>query len=125
MLEHVRRRFHKQSLDMTHERIFIMATGIKIGNYNFEGPVIDFMKLRDQSGVYAVLGGAVASPWTVVDVGESAQIRSRLSCHERALCWKRQRHPILAYAAWYCDANQRVQVEQEIRTRYMPSCGEQ
>ena len=56
---------------------------IKKGQYRFDGPypAVDF--LRHQSGVYAILD--VRSGQTVVvDIGESAQVKSRIQHHDRA-----------------------------------------
>jgi hypothetical protein len=100
----------------------IMA--IQIGNYNFEGPFRDSASLREQSGVYAVLGGNGTNSWKVVDVGESEQIRTRVSNHDRANCWGRNRGDGLAYAAYYCTERDRMRIEQELRTKYNPPCGD-
>jgi hypothetical protein len=97
---------------------------IQIGKYNFEGPYSDASSLRDQSGVYAILGSDGSSPWNVVDVGESDQVRTRVMNHDRSDCWKRQRHARLAYAAYYCNESDRMRIEQELRAQFKPPCGD-
>ena len=97
---------------------------IQIGNYKFDGPFSEPSALRNQTGVYAVLGGDGSSPWTVVDIGESRGVGPRVEQHDRAKCWNRQRHPRLAYAAYYCNEQARMRVEQELREQYKPPCGD-
>lgn len=97
---------------------------IPIGKHNFEGPFRDPATLRDQSGVYAVLGGNGENSWKIVDIGESEQIRSRVSNHDRADCWNRNRGNGLAYAAYYCNERERMRIEQELRAQYKPPCGD-
>lgn len=97
---------------------------IQIGNFNFEGPFRDPASLRDQSGVYTVLGGNGTNTWKIVDIGESAQVQSRVPSHDRANCWNRNRGSGLAYAAYYCSERDRMRVEQELRAKYNPPCGD-
>lgn len=97
---------------------------IQIGRYNFEGPFNDPTSLRDQSGVYAVLGRS-ATGWNVVDIGESGGVRSRVTNHDRANCWARNRGGGLAYAAYYCDEATRMRIEGELRSQFNPPCGDQ
>ena len=98
---------------------------INIGNYSFEGPFSNTSLLKNQSGVYAVLGkSGEGKNWPIVDIGESAKVRDRVENHDREDCWRRQGHTTLAYAAYYCDANARVRIESELRKQYNPPCGE-
>jgi len=97
---------------------------IKIGNYNFDGPYADTSKLKNQSGVYVILGrSGSAHNWNVVDVGESATVRDRVQNHDRAPCWKRQGNSELQVAANYCNEQQRMRLEQDLRERFDPPCG--
>lgn len=98
---------------------------ITIGNYSFEGPFTNTASLKNQSGVYAVLGrNGQGENWSVVDIGESAEIRDRVENHDRADCWKRQGKSTLAVAAYYCDGNSRISIESALRTQYTPPCGD-
>jgi hypothetical protein len=106
----------------TYERKIIVT--IKIGNYNFEGPYSNEWQLKDQSGVYAILGGNGSESWKVVDIGESEQLRTRVAGHDRSDSWKRQRHATLACAALYCSAQDRMRVEKELRGQFNPPCGD-
>lgn len=98
---------------------------IKIGNYNFEGPFTDTASLKNQSGVYAVLcNSGQGGNQSVVDIGESGEVRDRVENHDREDCWRRNCSGTLAFAAYYCDAGSRVRIESELRKRYNPPCGD-
>ena len=98
---------------------------IMIGNYSFEGSFTDAASLKNQSGVYAVLGrNGQADRWSVLDIGESAKVRDRVENHDRGDSWRRQGFAALAVAGHYCDANSRTRIESELRTQYNPPCGE-
>ena len=98
---------------------------INIGKYNFEGPFTSTGNLKNQSGVYAILGrNSDADRWNVVDVGESGTVRERVENHDREPCWKRQGYRQLAVAAYYCPEAQRMRIEQELRAQFNPPCGD-
>ena len=99
--------------------------GINIGKYNFQGPFSSTSSLKNQSGVYAILGrNSQSERWTVVDIGESGTVRDRVENHDREPCWKRQGYRQLAVAAYYCPEAQRMKIEQELRNQYDPPCGD-
>ena len=99
--------------------------GIAIGNYNFGGPFPNTGSLYGQSGVYAILGRRnPQEQWTVLDIGESGDVKNRVECHDRADSWKRQGQTELAVAAHYCDERMRMKIEQELRALYNPPCGD-
>ena len=78
---------------------------IKIGNYEFEGPFRATADLRNQSGVYAILGwNFVNGKWKVIDIGWSKHVRSRVENHDREDYWKKQNYATLNCAAYYCDS---------------------
>ena len=98
---------------------------IKIGKYNFEGPYTTTAKLEDRSGVYAILCQKNGN-YNLVDVGESALVKSRVETHDRQDCWRRNCNSTLTVAVNYTPNLQqpgRMAVEQEIRAQYDPSCG--
>ena len=98
---------------------------ITIGKYNFQGPFGSTPNLKNQSGVYAILGrNSQPESWTVVDIGESGTVRERVENHDRAPCWKRQGYSQLAAAAYYCPEAQRMRIEQELRAQFNPPCGD-
>lgn len=98
---------------------------IRIGNYSFEVPFTDTTSLKSQSGVYAVLTrGNQADRWTVLDIGESEDVRGRVKNHDRKNCWQHDSKGTLSVAAYYCGAGVRERVEAELRKQYNPPCGD-
>ena len=102
--------------------------GIKIGQWTFEGPyqLTETWRLQDRSGVYAILCRR-ADSYYVVDVGESAQVKTRIETHDRKDCWQRNCKGTLMAAVYYTPRLQqagRMQIEQEIRQQYQLPCGE-
>lgn len=97
---------------------------IQIGNYHAEGPFGNENSLQARSGVYVILGRSQQqAPWNVVDVGESGNIRDRVTCHDRAPCWRGQGHAQLAVAAIYSDERNRQIIERQLRVQFTPPCG--
>jgi len=99
---------------------------ITIGRFIFEGPFWSTDQLESRSGVYAVLSQP-SNGYTVVDVGESAQVRERVRSHERERCWRANAAGGLTFAAHYTPGMQqpgRMEIEQELRRQYRPPCGE-
>ncbi len=94
--------------------------------YNFEGAWKDPDNLKSQSGVY-VIWCVIGEKWTVLDVGESHDVKDRVINHDRAECWKRNCKGIIYYSATYTpnkQQNGRKEVEQDIRSQTNPPCGE-
>jgi len=99
--------------------------GITIGRYTFEGPYSFSSSLEDKAGVYAILCDA-GEEFRVIDVGESAIVRTRVETHDRKDCWTRNCSTSPKYAAHYTPGMQqqgRMRIEQEIRDAYDPPCG--
>lgn len=102
---------------------------INVGRYQAEGPYEDVNNLQDRSGVYIILtkSNVGDSRWTVVDIGESKGVRSRVENHDRADCWKRQNKGRLGVAVIYTPNQQqsgRMAIEQELRAQFNPVCGD-
>jgi hypothetical protein len=99
---------------------------IRLSGYTFDGPFVSTSLIADRSGVYVVMCSGSGTP-TVIDVGESATVRSRLESHDRQSCWRRNcSGGALAYAVYYTlDLQQpgRMAIEQRIRAEYDPPCG--
>ena len=99
---------------------------ITIGRYTFDGPYTDIGDLMDRSGVYAIHDWRTTG-YHLVDVGESAQVRTRVENHDRKLCWNGNRQGTLTVSALYTPNLQqagRMFIEQEIRKQFNPPCGE-
>jgi len=101
-------------------------TTIKIGDYAFDGPYTSTDQIEDRSGVYAVLCKK-GDKYVLIDVGESAKVKSRIDTHDRKDCWKKNCQGTLTYAVYYTPNLQqegRMEIEQKIRGRLKPPCGE-
>lgn len=59
---------------------------IKLGKYSFTGPIASIDKLKDRSGVYAIVC-KVESEYFLLDVGESSKLRTRIENHDKKDCW--------------------------------------
>lgn len=99
---------------------------ISIGNWHFEGPYTHTSSLHDWAGVYAILDRRRDGINYVIDVGESATVRTRVENHDRENCWIRNQQGTLTVAVLYTPNFQQVgrrAIEQEIRSLYPPACG--
>jgi len=97
---------------------------IRIGSYHAEGPFGNVNGLSARSGVYVILGRTSAqSQWQVVDIGESGDVQTRVSNHDRASDWQRQGYLELAVAAIYADERNRTLIERQLRVQFNPPCG--
>lgn len=100
---------------------------ISIGNYSFVGPLTSTSGIEDRAGVYAVLHNSSGNNYTIVDIGESATVKSRLETHDRKPCWIKQcANP--HYAVYYTPnlhQSGRMDIEQDLRRKYQPLCGSQ
>lgn len=98
---------------------------VKIGDYTFDGPYMSTDPIEDRSGVYAIICKKGDKNY-LTDVGESAEVKSRLDTHDRKDCWQRECQGTLTYAVKYTPNLQqagRMEIEQEIRDNYDPPCG--
>ncbi len=99
---------------------------IQIGTYHFDGPFSSPGRIADRAGVYAVLDRHASGKSYVLDVGESATVRTRLETHDRADCWRRNAQGTIQYAVLYTpgsNQSKRKRIEDELRQQYSPTCG--
>jgi hypothetical protein len=100
---------------------------INIAGYQFEGPYTKTDSFKDNAGIYAILTrGQATAQWTVLDIGESDQVKSRIGNHDRKDCWNRNNQGTLAGAVLYTPdwtATQRRNLESSLREQYTPTCG--
>lgn len=98
---------------------------VKIGKYTFEGPYSTADSLEDRSGVYAIIDDK-SDGLTLIDVGESSALKTRVENHDRSDCWRRNGIGNLKVAVLYTPNQHqsgRMLIEQEIRNQYSPVCG--
>lgn len=97
-----------------------------IGQYEFEGPYDNTGPLQDRSGVYVIMC-LRDGKYYVLDVGESAQVKTRVDNHDRKDSWRQNCNSTLVVAVYYTpnlQSSERVSIEKAIRTQYNPPCGE-
>lgn len=91
------------------------------GGVNFEGPYLNTSKLDDRSGVYVIVDGSNYD--RVIDVGQSATVKSRVETHDRKEQWKKKSFTF-AYAVYYVTEPNRSFYEKLVRENTRPLCGE-
>src|SRR5437899_7335794 len=99
---------------------------ITVGPYTFEGPFSDTESLQDRSGVYTIHCYRDGN-YYLVDVGESATVKSRVESHDRKDCWSRNCSGTLTVSVFYTPNLQqagRKEIEQAIRNQFNPPCGD-
>ena len=98
---------------------------VEIAGYTFNGPYTSTDSIGDKSGVY-VVASETEDEYYLIDVGESAEVKSRLDTHERKDCWKEECKGTLTYFIKYTPNLQqagRMEIEQKIRDKFDPPCG--
>jgi len=91
-------------------------------------PIEQADKLKNEPGVYVILcQDSSSSRRRVIDVGQSDDVRKRVTNHDRKDCWRKHcRQESLKVAATYIeDEQERLDLEKKIRQRRKPPCGEQ
>ena len=95
----------------------------QIDGYQFEGPYHErSTNFNEVAAVYVILD----TNNNKIDVGETEQLKSRLSTHERRDCWEQNSEGDI-YVAVYQENNkdERLRIEKEIRSFYSFPCGEE
>lgn len=107
-----------------------MAKDVAIGGYPFVCVRLSEADSSDVAAVYVILCVAATGSWTVLDLGQTGRLGSRIDEHEREECWHRN---CPSGNIWVCvyrmpsdrySEADRVRVETELREKYNPPCGE-
>ena len=101
-----------------------MTTNTILGQHKFDGPYSTVGELFQRSGVYIISTALRDGSHKIIDVGESGNVQTRVSSHDRAASWNQYAVNGLYASAHYCDEFARMILEQAVRTAYKPSCGE-
>jgi hypothetical protein len=97
---------------------------IKLGKYSFTGPVASIDKIKDWSGVFAIVC-QVYSEFFLIDVGESSRLRSRIENHDKKDCWTKNcngKLTIYVHYTTFLKQKRRLLIEQELRDLFHPDC---
>lgn len=99
---------------------------INLKHYTFYGPYTTTDSFEHRAGVYAILDCKNGNNYSVLDVGESFDVKSRVDNHDREQCWVNNRYGVICYAVLYTPnlgENGRRVIEKELRGYYCPVCG--
>lgn len=94
--------------------------------YTFNGPYSKTSYLEDKSGVYLIVCSE-GKKLKLLDVGESATVKTRVENHNRKKCWEKNCKHNIKYAVLYTPYKQQVgrkSIEQDIRDHRKFPCGE-
>ena len=94
------------------------------GVYDFEGPFISPLSLREESGVYVVLD-LRSEGYHMLDAGQSENVKEQVKTSAFKDSWEKNRKGTLHYAAWYGEEAARVKMEKIIRDNYSAPCWEE
>lgn len=97
-------------------------------NYKLQGYFETPSELEPYQGVY-VIYDKYNGNYKPIDIGESGNIRERISSHDRKRDWYKMAKGTICYAIRYlkdCDIRMRKEVEQDLRDKYGDKnlCGE-
>ncbi len=100
-----------------------LQTQTSLGAHQFNGPHTNNNTIPAVSGVYIITTLAPNQKYTVIDVGESHNIKDRVSSHDRSEQWRN--HIQTGLHAWVLGASEaeRMLIEKAHRIAYNPACG--
>ena len=97
----------------------------QVGGYTFEGPYTSNAELEDRPGVFAIVCQSAGNTFALIDVGESATVKTSVENHARKDSWRTYCRVGQAVGVFYTpDLQQpeRQAIEREIRERMNPPC---
>ncbi len=99
---------------------------MQIAGYQFSEPKsLDGTNWKQVPAVYVPLDRGIEK-YRVVDVGETDNLKERLTNHERRPCWEKNcRGRVFISAKVERSETIRQEIENEIRKEYNPPCGEE
>ncbi len=109
---------------MADGRIVLMQQALHL--YQFEGAYKSTDTLKSRQGVY-VIWCEDKGKWTVLDVGETTDVKQRVGNHERANSWRQNCTGTIYYSATYTlnlQQAERMKIEKKIRDKANLLCGE-
>lgn len=107
-----------------------MATPLMIANLPFQCTSLAEADFSDRAAVYVVICVAKDRTWSVLDVGQSGRVGSRIDEHKRRECWIRN---CPSGNTWVCvysmpssqhSEQDRLNLEHRLRVELKPTCGE-
>lgn len=106
-----------------------MSQNVTIGDQTFVCVPLKDADFKDVAAIYVILCVQQGGVWTVLDVGQTGELGTRIDSHDRRACWERN---CPGKNIWVCvypmpssryTKEDRLEFEQSLRTKYDPSCG--
>ena len=97
---------------------------MKLGKYSFTGPIASIDKIKDKSGVFAIVC-KVDTEYFLIDIVESSKLRTRIGDQGKKNCWiKSCNGQLLIYVHYtiFSKHQKGIQIEQELRELFQPPC---
>jgi hypothetical protein len=99
---------------------------VTLADHTFEGPFLSTNPIREETGIYIVLGAGEDGQFKLTDAGESDNVRQTVDNHSRRSCWDQFGFTKLAIGVCYTpekSETERREVEGRIRSEFDPPCG--
>lgn len=97
---------------------------MKLGKYSFTGPIESIDKIKDRSGVFAIVC-KVDTEYFLIDVVESSKLRTKIGDQGKKDCWIKSCNGkllIFVHYTTFLKHESRILIEQEIRDLFHPPC---
>lgn len=105
-----------------------MGASLTVGGYQFVCIPLAETDFSDVAAIYVILCVTQDGNWTVLDVGQSDRVGSRIDWHDRKGCWKRncpgENIRVCVHRMSASTKQEREHVESMLRNLLKPSCGE-
>ncbi len=73
-----------------------------IGRYEFEGPLVNCLKVANTAGIYAVLSFVSNDEFEMLELGESKDLRKLIQNPGKQELWQNRSSGMLTFALHYC-----------------------
>lgn len=105
------------------------TANVTIGGLSFACVRLANADFADVAAIYVILCVDQNGGWTVLDVGQSGELGTRIDSHDRQGCWSRNCPSGNIWVCVYCmpsnkyTKEDRMRLEKTLRDQYNPSCG--
>ena len=99
---------------------------LELGDYQFQGPFKDAAPVRNEPGVYVVLGDNNDNNFKILEVGESETLRDAVNDKSKKECWDKQGIERFVVAVLYSEGGSpedRKKTKDTIKSQFSPPCG--
>ncbi len=106
-----------------------MATQVPIGGKTFSCVRLSEANFKDIAAIYVIICVAKDGSWTVLDVGQSGEVGTRIDSHDRQTCWSNNCPNKNIWVCVYAmpssqySKQDREKFETYLRNELKPPCG--